>query len=109
MPAVPGARTIEELDADFQANHVTADAENQGKTLIVSGIVNKVTVNDSHDIYYFILEGRKPVTWTVRCAFSRKNGLDLYKLKTGSPVVVQGEYAGYGRNIILKDCVLLRY
>ena len=106
--SVPNTVTVEELDAAYQANGIAADAGNQGKVLTVSGVVDKVVVNDSHEIYYCILAGaERKVVWNIRCTFDRRNGAELKKISGKQRVAVQGKYSGYSKNIILKDCVLL--
>ena len=106
--SVPGAVTVEELDASYQTDRIAADAGNQNKVLTLSGVVDKVVVNESHEIYYCILSGAGgKVLWNIRCTFDKRNGAELKRLARGQAAVVQGKYDGYSKNIILKDCVVL--
>ncbi|MFC2033062.1 hypothetical protein ACFLUB_00870 [Chloroflexota bacterium] len=106
--SVPGAVTVEELDASFQADMIAADAVNRNKVLTLSGVVDKVVVNENHEIYYCILAGLgRKVVWNIRCTFDKRNGAELKRLARGQAAVVQGKYDGYSKNIILKDCVVL--
>ena len=79
------------------------------KVLQVTGTVDKVFAKDQLDIFYILLGGAgKPVTWQVRCTFSREHGSRLSRLTDGQTATVQGTYIGYERNIILKDCSLVQ-
>jgi len=111
MPAAePGTMvvTVEELYSAYSADEVAADAKFTDKTLRVTGVVDRITVNDVQDIYYIILaSAEKKEQWNVRCTFDRKYGAQLNRLTTGQTVTVQGEYDGYKMNILMKDCVLV--
>jgi hypothetical protein len=107
-PAPAGGIAVEELHAAFSADEVAADKEFVGKTLTVTGVVDRVTVNDVHGIYYVILTGaEKKGQWNVRGTFDRKYGAELRRLVTGQTVTVRGRYDGYRANILMKDCVLV--
>ena len=106
--SITGAVTVEELDASYQSDRIAADAGNQNKILTLSGVVDKVVVNENHEIYYCILSGAGgKVLWNIRCTFDKRNGAELKRLARGQAAVVQGKYDGYSKNIILKDCVVL--
>ena len=68
--------------------------------------MDKVFVRDHLDIRYVILTGGDKVNWKVRCNFGKDSVPGLTKLSAGQPVVVEGLYDGYGKNIIMKECVL---
>ena len=98
----------EELYSAFSADEMAADAKFTDKTLTVTGIVDRITVNDVHSIYYIILaSAEKKEQWNVRCMFDRKYGAQLNQLTTGQTVTVRGKYDGYKANILMKDCVLV--
>ncbi|MFC1897556.1 hypothetical protein ACFLX8_03210, partial [Chloroflexota bacterium] len=100
--------TVEELYSAYSADEVEADAQFMNKTLRVTGVVDKITVNDMHGIYYIILVGaEKKAQWNVRCTFDRKYGTQLNRLTTGQTVVVQGNYDGYKTNILMQGCGLI--
>ncbi len=87
---------------------MAADAKFTDKTLAVTGVVDRITVNDVHNIYYIILtSAEKKEQWNVRCMFDRKYGAQLNRLTTGQAVTAQGKYDGYKANILMKDCVLV--
>ncbi len=87
---------------------MAADAKFADKTLTVAGVVDRITVNDIHGIYYIVLaSAEKKEQWNVRCTFDRKHGPQLNRLTTGQTVTVRGKYDGYKLNILMKDCVLV--
>ena len=87
---------------------MAADAKFTDKTLKVTGVVDRITVNDVHSIYYIILaSAEKKEQWNVRCTFDRKYGAQLDRLTTGQSVTAQGKYEGYKVNILMRDCVLV--
>jgi len=106
--SVAGGITVEELYSAYSVDEVAADAKFTDKTLTVTGVVDRITVNDVHNIYYIILaSAEKKEQWNVRCMFDRKYGVQLSRLATGQTVTVQGKYDGYKVNILMKDCVLV--
>ena len=103
-----GCLTVEELYEAFSTDRVAADAKLVDKTITVTGVVDRTTVNDVHNIYYIILTGaEKREQWNVRCAFDRKYGAQLNQMAKREAVTVQGQYDGYRRNILLRDCLLI--
>jgi len=107
VPAAGGI-TVEELYSAYSVDEVAADAKFTDKTLTVTGVVDRIAVNDVHNIYYIILaSAEKKGQWNVRCAFDRKYGAQLNRLTTGQTVTAKGKYDGYKVNILMKDCVLV--
>ena len=107
MPTSPVV-TAGELYSAFEANAVGADIKYKGKTLQVTGTVNKIVVKDTYDIYYVMLaSAEKHEKWNVRCTFDRKHEAELKRLTTGQTVTIQGEYDGFRTNILLRDCALV--
>ena len=99
---------VEELYSAYSADEMAADAKFADKTLTVTGVVDRITVNDVHGIYYIILaSAEKKEQWNVRCTFVRKDGPQLNRLTAGQTVTVRGEYNGYKANILMGDCVLV--
>ncbi|MFC1983491.1 hypothetical protein ACFLVO_00515 [Chloroflexota bacterium] len=100
--------TVEELYSAYSADEVEADIKFTDKTLRVTGVVDRVTINDTHGIYYIILVGtEKKAEWNVRCTFDRRYGTQLSRLAERQTVVVRGKYGGYRVNILMQDCVLV--
>ena len=100
--------TVEELYSAYRVDAMAADAKFTSKILKVTGVVDRITVNDVHDIYYIILaSAEKKEQWNVRCTFDKKHGPQLDRLTTGQTVTAQGKYNGYKVNILMKDCVLV--
>jgi len=103
------AVTANELNSAFQADKAAANAKLTDKILRLTGTVDKIIVKDNLDIQYILLtSAEKQATWNVRCTFGREHGPQLTRLTEGQTVTVQGKYDGYERNIIMKDCVLVR-
>ena len=99
--------TVEGLYSAY-GDKITADAKLMDKILKVTGVVDKIVVNDIHEIYYIILTGaEKKEEQHVRCTFDKKDGPELNRLIEGQTVTVQGKYDGYRINIILRDCALV--
>jgi DNA-directed RNA polymerase subunit RPC12/RpoP len=101
--------TVDELNSAFNADKAAANVKLMNKTLKVTGTVDKIFVKEHLDIQYIILtSARKRENWSVRCTFGSEHGPQLTRLSPGQTETVQGQYAGYERNIILKDCALVR-
>ena len=99
--------TVEGLYSAY-GDKITADTKLMDKILKVTGIVDKIVVNDIHEIYYIILTGTvKKEDQHVRCTFDKKDRHELERLTEGQTVTVQGKYDGYRINIILVDCTLV--
>ena len=103
-----GGITVEELYSAYSVDEVAADEKFTDKILKVTGVVDRITVNDVHNIYYIILASdEKKEQWNVRCTFDKKYGPQLNRLTTGQTVTAQGKYDGYKVNILMRDCVLV--
>jgi len=76
--------------------------------LKITGIADKIVVNDMHEIYYIILTStERKEEQHVRCTFEKNYGPELNRLTTGQTVTVQGKYDSYRINILIRDCVLV--
>ncbi len=103
------AVTVDELNSSFNTDKAAANAKLMDKILKVTGSVDKVFVRDHLDIQYILLASAKAQgTRNIRCTFGREHSSQLTRLAAGETVTVQGKYDGYERNIILKDCSLVR-
>jgi len=101
--------TVDELAAAFAKDKAAANAKLADKVLKLTGTVDKVFVKDHLDIFYIVLTNtRGQNSWNVRCTFGREQGPLLTRLNLGQTETVQGKYSGYEKNIILKDCSLVR-
>ncbi|MFC1931400.1 hypothetical protein ACFLXJ_04305 [Chloroflexota bacterium] len=99
--------TVDQLNSAFTADKAAANTKLTGKNLKITGVVDKTVVKEHIDILYALLTGTgKQGQWSVRCTFDNKYSAQLKRVTTGETVTVQGAYAGYERNIILKDCTL---
>jgi len=99
--------TVAQLNSMYNADRAAANAKLANKILKITGVVEKVVVREHLGIQYMLLANSgSQRQWNVRCTFDEKHGSALKKLTSGEMATVQGEYAGYERNIILKNCVL---
>jgi len=102
------AVTVKELNLAYNADRAAANAKLTDKILKVTGVVSKIVVREHLDIQYLLLaSARSPEQWNVRCTFDKQHGPQLARLTAGETATVQGKYAGYERNIIMKECVLV--
>jgi len=100
--------TIAQLNSMYNADRAAANAKLANKTLKITGVVEKVVVREHLGIQYMLLASSgSQRQWNVRCTFDEKHGSKLKRLTSGEMATVQGEYAGYERNIILKNCALV--
>jgi hypothetical protein len=75
----------------------------------VTGIVDKVVLNEDYNVYYVILTSAKStLEVNVQCTFDRTHVSELNQLAKGQTVTVQGKYAGYIINMLMRDCSLVR-
>lgn len=101
--------TVEQLAASFNADKAATNARLLNQTLKVTGAVDKIFVREHLDVQYILLTGEKTRnTLNVRCTFGREQASQLTRLTAGQTVTVQGKYDGYEKNIIMKDCILVR-
>jgi hypothetical protein len=97
--------TMDEVNAVYQADRSTAHSSLTGKILIITGIVEKKFIRDHLDVRYILLTGsKKPSMWTVRCVFEKENLSRFQSLTEGQTATIKGQYDGYSKNIILKNC-----
>lgn len=101
--------TVEELLSAYGTEGVAADTRLANKILKVTGIVERIEVKDTLDIYYINLSSAaRDLLQHVRCVFNRQHGPELDQLTTGQTVTVQGTYDGSIMDIRMRDCVLVR-
>ena len=100
--------TVEELLSAYETDGAAANAKFANKILKVTGVVNRVEVKATFDIYYITLSSaKKDQQQDVRCTFSREYGPELNRLIPGQGVAVQGRYDGSIIDISLRDCLLV--
>lgn len=101
------AATVDELNSAFNADKVTTNARLTGKTLAITGAVDKIVVREHLDIQYILLTSPTKGQWNVRCTFDKQHALQLKRLTERDMVTIQGQYGGYERNIIMRDCAVI--
>ena len=100
--------TVDGLDALFRENKIATHTALTEKTMKIQGVIEKIFIRDHIDVRYLVLRGtQKKLLWPVRCTFGKQVVTDMYRLKEGQEVIIQGKYDGYGKNIIFKDCVVV--
>ena len=100
--------TVAQLNSMYNADEAAANTKLANKTLRITGVVEKVVVREHLGIQYMLLASSgSQRQWNIRCTFDEKHSSKLKRLTSGEMVTVQGEYAGYERNIILKNCALV--
>ncbi len=100
--------TVEELLSAYKEDGAAADARFMNKILKVTGLVNRIELEDYLDFSYITLTGtEKSLLQNVRCIFDKKYGPELSQLTTGQRVTVQGKYDGSMINMRLRGCVLI--
>ncbi len=100
--------TVAQLNAAYNTDRTAINQQLMNKVLRATGVVDKIVIREHLDIRYILLAStRGQDRWSVRCTFGNRQNSQLKGLTAGETATVQGEYAGYERNIILKDCVLI--
>ena len=100
--------TVDELLSAYMVNDVAAHERFNNRVLRVTGIVNKVTVNDIRAVYSVFLTGKEISGFRdVECRFTKQYATHISKLKAGQSVTIQGRYFGYVINIILRSSVMV--
>jgi len=100
--------SADQIDALFRADKSVTNSKLAGKTLLISGIVERVFVREHLEIRYIMLSGtQKKMMWGLRCTFDKDESSKLTRLTEGQAVAVRGKYDGYSKNIIFKECVLV--
>ncbi len=100
--------TVAQLNSMYNTDRAAANTKLANKALKITGVVTKVVLREHLGIRYMLLaRSGNHGHWNVRCTFDEKHGSKLKGLTPGEIATVQGEYDGYERNIILKNCALV--
>ena len=101
--------TIEELSSAFSADGVAAHEKLTNSTIKLTGNVDRIVVNEINNNYYITLtSAEKTGLRDVQCRFDKKHVRELKLLTKGETVTVQGKYAGYIIDILMRECALVR-
>ncbi len=100
--------TVKELVSAYETDEETADTGFGNRILKVTGLVNRIEIKDTLDIYYITLSDEKNLLQSVRCMFDKGHEDDLNQLRKGQMVTVQGKFDGSLIEIRMIDCVLVR-
>ena len=84
--------TAKQILDEFEGNEAAADAKYDGKTLAVTGVVDKVDTEFWNDEQYTIQlsDGDEWAIWTVN--FNDMSGDEAAKVKVGSTITMTGEF-----------------
>ena len=100
--------TFDELLSAYAMDETAADERFVNKILKVTGIIDRIAVNDYLEFYYINLTSVENNQFEhIRCFFDKKYGPELNQLITGQKVTVQGRYEGSIMVMRLKGCVLV--
>ena len=100
--------TVDELLTAYEENEGTASERFGNKIIKMSGVVDRIEVKDSLDIYFItIASTEKAQIQVVRCIFDRKHAKTLTKLRAGQTVTVQGKYTGSIVDLRMGSCFLV--
>jgi len=98
LPRVPAAQ----LYAEYASNEVAADNKYKGKTIIVTGMVEKIGKDLTDDTYVALATGQ--MIFSVQCFFDAGHEAELAKVAIGNMVALTCDVRGKMANILLKDC-----
>ena len=99
--------TVQELLSAYETDAAVADGQFVNKIIKVTGVVGRVEVNNTLDVYYINLTSPETKQLqNVRCVFDKKYGSELSQLRAGQTVTVQGLYDGSIIDISMRDCEL---
>jgi len=82
-----------------------ADSLFLDKTLLVSGIVNRIRLDESGR-YVATLEGRFPGKTAVDCVLDSLYKADQPDLSVGDTISITGRCAGRSMNVIMTQCII---
>lgn len=78
------------------------------KSIKVTGVVDKIVLDDNYNVYYVILTTAETTeNLYVQCMFHKETVPELNELANGQIVTVEGKYAGYIVNMLMRDCILV--
>ena len=100
--------TVEELITAYEDDEETANERFGSKIIKITGVVDRIEVKDSLDIFYITLtSNEKDMPQVVRCMFDKKHGKALTRLRAGQTVTVQGKYTGSVVDIRMGSCFIV--
>jgi hypothetical protein len=100
--------TIDELFANYSADHVSATNKYVNKRLRLSGYAAAIDIKEVLAIHYIRLtDASLDVMKSVQCMFDKKYADNLRSLEKGQQITVQGKYTGSLIAMRMADCVLI--
>ena len=101
--------TVEELRSAYETDGEAADARFTNKILKLTGVVDKIEVQEALDIHYITLNSAEKtlLQQSVRCHFDKRYIPELNRLTIGQTVTVHGKYDGSTIDLRMRDCNLV--
>jgi len=100
------AITAPNLFAAFSDNEARANSEYLDKIVLVSGIINEVTIDDSSNVNVYLNVGNDGFG-SVSCNFNSLEGQKVLNYKAGQSVKIKGVCTGFLMDVVLNRCVLI--
>lgn len=94
------------LNADYEANEVSADQQYKGKIVEVSGTIKDIGKDILDDPYVSLESGN--VIFTVQCMFDKSDSNQLASLSKAQKINLRGKVSGKLGNVIIKDCQIVQ-
>jgi len=109
LPSAGMEITVDELLSAYEADMDAADARFSNQDIRITGIIDRVEVKDTFNIYFvnLISSQANRLLQGVRCVFDSESGPALSQLEPGQTVTIQGRYDGSMIDISLKECRLV--
>jgi hypothetical protein len=105
--------SAENLIAAFEKDDPAANKQFMGKTIEVSGLLKKMTIDDMGD--YSLAIGDSSSMAAVRCSVDSNHRADAALLRENTSVTVRGACTGFnkdelglGAEVILNRCVIIK-
>ncbi len=101
--------TVDGLLSAYATEGEAAGARFTNKIIRMTGVISRIEVNDTLDIYFITLNGAEEgrLMQGVRCIFDRQYVPELNQLTSGQTVTVQGKCDGSIIDLSLRDCLLV--
>jgi len=97
-----------QLNADYQANQISADAKYKGKLIDVTGTINTIGKDVLNDPYV-TLNTSQYSAFEVQCMFSQVDKSKLASLSSGQIITLQGIVNGQTlTNVIIDGCSIVK-
>jgi hypothetical protein len=98
-----------DLNAEYEANQVAADAKYKNQILDVTGIVSEIGKDLRGDPFVGLLKAANNPFPAVRASFGKWANPDLAQLSKGQPITIRGRCGSYFfQSVRIEDCQLVK-